>query len=72
MNRVILHGNCGKDPESRQVNEKTVTKFSMATNKTYTDASGQKITDTSWHNIVLWGRVAETASKYVKKGKSVV
>lgn len=72
MNKVFLHGNCGKDPESRQVNNKTVTKFSLATNKTYTDASGQKITDTSWHNIVLWGKVAETASKYVKKGTSLI
>jgi single-strand DNA-binding protein len=72
MNKVFLHGNCGKDPESKVINQKTVTKFSLATNKTYTDASGQKITDTSWHNIVLWGKVAETASKYVKKGTSLI
>jgi single-strand DNA-binding protein len=72
MNKVILHGNCGKDPESRKVNEKTVTKFSLATNKTYSNNVGEKITDTSWHNIVLWGKVAETASKYVKKGMSII
>ena len=72
MNRVILFGNVGKDPESKQINGKTVTKFSLATNKTYTDASGQKITETQWHNIVLWGKVAETASKYVKKGSSII
>lgn len=72
MNKVILYGNCGKDPESKQINGKTVTKFSLATNKTYTDAAGQKITDTCWHNIVLWGKVAEMASKYVKKGSSII
>ena len=72
MNRVYLYGNCGKDPESRKVNDNTVTKFSLATNKTYNNSSGEKITETSWHNIVLWGKVAEIASKYVKKGTSLI
>jgi single-strand DNA-binding protein len=72
MNKVILYGNVGKDPESKVINQKTVTKFSLATNKSYSNAQGEKVTDTSWHNIVLWGKVAETASKYVKKGSSII
>ena len=71
MNRVTLYGNVGKDPESRTINEKTVTKFTLATNKTFTK-DGNKVTETQWHNIVLWGKVAETASKYVKKGSSLI
>jgi single-strand DNA-binding protein len=72
MNKCILYGNVGKDPESKVINQKTVTKFSLATNKSYTNQAGEKVTDTSWHNIVLWGKVAETASKYVKKGSSII
>ncbi len=72
MNKVILHGNCGKDPEARKVNNNTVTKFSLATNKTYTNSEGEKVTETQWHNIVLWGKLAETASKYVRKGSSLI
>ena len=71
MNRIYLFGNVGKDPESKQINEKTVTKFTLATNKTFTK-DGNKVTETQWHNIVLWGKVAETASKYVKKGSSLI
>ena len=72
MNKAILYGNVGKEPDSRKVGDSTVTKFSLATNKTYTDKSGEKVTKTQWHNIVLWGKVAETASKYVKKGTSLI
>jgi single-strand DNA-binding protein len=73
MNRVILHGNVGNDPDSKVLQSgNTVTKFSLATNKSYTDKKGEKITETQWHSIVLWGKVAETASKYVKKGSSLI
>ena len=72
MNRVTLYGNVGKDPESKTINGSTVTKFSLATNKTYPNKAGEKISETSWHNIVLWGKVAEIASKYVKKGSSLI
>lgn len=72
MNKVLLYGNVGKDPESKVINNKTVTKFSLATNKTYTNAAGEQIKETSWHNIVLWGKVAEIASKHVKKGSSLI
>ena len=73
MNKVILFGNVGKDPEVKHLeSNKVVAKFSLATNKSYTNQSGEKITDTSWHNIVLWGKLAELAEKYVKKGNSVI
>jgi len=72
MNKVQLFGNVGKDPESKQINGKTITKFSLATNKSYSNSSGEKITETQWHSIVLWGKIAETASKYVKKGNSLI
>jgi len=72
MNRIYLYGFVGKDPDTRTVNEKTVTKFSLATSKTFTNGAGEKITGTQWHNIVMWGKLAETASKYVKKGSSLI
>ena len=72
MNKVILFGNVGKDPDSKVINQKTVTKFSLATNKSYSNSAGEKVTETQWHSIVLWGKVAETASKYVKKGSSLI
>jgi len=72
MNKVILFGNVGKDPDSKVINQKTVIKFSLATNKSYSNSAGEKVTETQWHSIVLWGKVAETASKYVKKGMSLI
>ena len=72
MNRIYLYGFVGKDPDTRTVNEKTVTKFSLATSKTFTNGAGEKITGTQWHNIVMWGKLAETASKYVRKGSALI
>jgi single-strand DNA-binding protein len=73
MNKAILCGHVGKDPEVRSIaNDKKVAKFSLATNKSYMNHQGEKITETSWHNIVLWGKLAELAEKYVKKGNSVI
>jgi single-strand DNA-binding protein len=72
MNKCILFGNVGKDPEVKTFEGgNKVAKFSLATNKSYTK-NGEKITETSWHNIVLWGKLAELAEKYVKKGNSVI
>jgi single-strand DNA-binding protein len=71
MNKVILFGNVGKDPEVKQVGENKVAKFSLATNKSYTKA-GEKITETQWHNIVLWNKLAELAGNYIKKGSSII
>ena len=72
MNKWIGFGNVGKDPEVKKIGENTVAKFSLATNKSYTNAAGEKITETQWHNIILWNKLAELASKYVKKGSSLI
>lgn len=72
MNRVILHGNVGKAPEVKTIGESKVAKFSLATNKTFKNASGEKETKTEWHNIILWGKLAELAEKYVTKGSQLI
>jgi single-strand DNA-binding protein len=73
MNKCILFGNTGKDPEVKRLESgKVVAKFSLATNKKYTNQAGEKVTETAWHNIVLWGKLAELAEKYVKKGDSLI
>jgi single-strand DNA-binding protein len=69
INKVILVGNAGKDPEVRYLeNNVAVAKFSLATSETYKNKNGEKVTNTEWHNIVLWRGLAEVAEKYVKKG----
>ena len=69
VNKVILVGNVGKDPEVRYLNNETpVANFSLATSETYTNRNGEKVTQTEWHNIVLWRSLASVAEKYVKKG----
>jgi len=69
INKVILVGNVGKDPEVRHLDSGVaVTTFSLATSETYRNKEGQKVTNTEWHNIVLWRGLAEIAEKYVKKG----
>lgn len=72
MNKSILHGNVGKDPEVKTIGESKVAKFSLATNKTFKNASGEKETKTEWHNIILWGKLAELAEKYVTKGSQLI
>jgi single-strand DNA-binding protein len=70
VNKVILVGHVGKDPDVRHLDSGvTVARFSLATNETYTDKSGKKVTQTEWHNIVVWSKLAEVAEKYVKAGK---
>ena len=72
VNKAILIGNLGKDPEVRILDSgRSVANFSMATSESYKDKSGEKVTNTTWHNIVLWGPLAEIAEKYVKKGDRV-
>jgi single-strand DNA-binding protein len=69
INKVILIGNVGKDPEVRHLDSGvTVASFSLATSETYRNKEGQKVTNTEWHNIVVWRGLAEVAEKYVKKG----
>ena len=72
-NKVQLIGNLGNDPEIINLESgKTLAKFSIATNESYKNASGEKVTDTQWHNVVAWGKTAEIIEKYVTKGKEVM
>ena len=72
INKVILVGNLGKDPEVRYLEDRTpVASFSLATTETFKDREGQKQSRTEWHNIVLWRGLAQVAEKYLKKGNSV-
>lgn len=72
INKVILVGNLGKDPEVRHLESgATVANFPIATSEVYTDKNGQRVTQTEWHNVVLWRRNAEVAEKYLSKGRQV-
>jgi len=71
-NRVQLIGNLGNDPEIITMESgRKLAKFTIATNETYKNAEGEKITDTQWHNVVAWGKTAEIIETYVTKGKEV-
>ncbi len=71
-NKVQLIGNVGNEPEITNLESgKKVAKFSIATNESYKDSKGEKVTNTQWHNIVAWGKIAEIVEKYVGKGKEV-
>ena len=72
VNKVILVGNVGKDPETRYLEGGTaVCSFSLATSETYRNRDGERITNTEWHNVVLWRGLAEIAEKYVRKGSQL-
>ena len=72
VNKVILLGNLGKDPEVRRLDDgRGVANFSLATSETYKKKSGEKVTNTEWHNIVLWSPLADIAENYLKKGSQV-
>lgn len=72
VNKVILIGNLGKDPEVRYLdNGVAVANFSLATTENYKNKEGERVSQTEWHNIVLWRGLAEVAEKWLKKGSSV-
>lgn len=72
VNKVILIGNLGKDPEIRTMESgRKVANFPLATTEVYKDRSGERVETTEWHNIVLWGPSAEVAEKYLRKGMQV-
>jgi single-strand DNA-binding protein len=72
VNKVILVGHVGKDPEIRHLESGVaVASFSLATSETYTAKNGEKVSTTEWHNIVMWRGLAEIAEKYVTKGKQL-
>ena len=71
-NKVQLIGNLGNDPEVKTFEKgKKLAKFSIATNESYKNASGERITDTQWHNLIVWGKTADIVEKYLKKGNEV-
>ncbi len=71
-NRVSLIGNLGQDPQIRDLeNGKKVANFTVATNQGFRNAEGQKVQETTWHNIVAWNGLAETTAKYLRKGREV-
>jgi single-strand DNA-binding protein len=71
-NKVLLIGNIGQEPEIKEMKTGKMARFSLATNEAYKNAQGEKITETNWHNIVAWGKVAELVEQYVKKGDELV
>ncbi len=72
VNKVILIGNLGRDPEVRTTpSGQPVASFSIATNRRWRDRDGNRQEQTEWHNIVCWGRQAEIAGQYLTKGKQI-
>lgn len=71
-NSVRLIGNLGMSPEVKETaNGKKLAKFSIATNESYKDENGQKVEETIWHNLIVWGKQADIAEKYLTKGSEV-
>ena len=71
-NKVQLIGNLGNAPEVKNTEKgKKLAKFSIATNETYYNVKGEKVTETQWHNLIAWGKVAEIVEKYLIKGSEV-
>lgn len=71
-NSVQLIGRLGKDPEVKEFGKSKKASFTMATTDTYRNQKGEKVEDTQWHNIVIWGKLADVAESYLKKGVEVV
>jgi single-strand DNA-binding protein len=71
-NKVQLIGNAGSDPEIKTLEGgRKMAKFSLATHENYRNAKGEKVTETQWHNLVAWGKLAEIVEQFVQKGKEV-
>ncbi len=71
-NKVQLIGHLGNKPEIKNTDGgKKLAQFNLATNESYRNAKGEKVTDTQWHRVVAWGKLAEIAEKYLDKGKEV-
>lgn len=72
VNKVILIGNLGSDPEVRHLSSgSVVANFNIATSESYTNKNGEKVTQTEWHRIELWDGLAKVSEQYLKKGQSV-
>ncbi len=72
VNKVILVGNLGADPEVRKTaSQQSVTQFNLATSESWVNKDGERQEKTEWHRIVVWGKLAETCAKYLGKGRQV-
>lgn len=72
VNKVILVGNVGKDPEIRHLeNNLVLARFSLATSETYKNKNGEMVSNTEWHNIVAWRQLAELAERFIRKGRQL-
>lgn len=72
VNKVILVGHVGQDPAVKTFQNGGIgATFSVATNESYTSKSGEKVTNTEWHNIVVWNKLAEIAERYIRKGNQI-
>jgi len=70
-NSVTLIGRLGKDPEVKVFEKSKKASFSIATTDAYKNAKGEKVEDTQWHNVIIWGKLADVAAKYLKKGNEI-
>lgn len=71
-NKVMLIGNIGTSPEVKETSGgKKVARFSLATNDRYRNNKGEQVEDTQWHNIVIWGKLADVVEKYCNKGNEI-
>ncbi|WP_111708216.1 single-stranded DNA-binding protein [Lutibacter citreus] len=71
-NKVQLIGNLGNNPEIITLDSgKKLAKFTIATNESYKNAQGEKVTDTQWHNLVAWNKTAEIVERFLEKGKEI-
>jgi single-strand DNA-binding protein len=71
LNKVMLIGYLGNDPETRQTTNNAVCNFSVATSESYKDSNGEVVERTEWHRVVAWGKLADICSQYLKKGRQV-
>ncbi len=73
FHKIVLVGNLGRDPEMRYTpSGQAVTNMSVATNRSYTDSSGEKVDETVWFRVSVWGKQAESTHQYLRKGRQVL
>lgn len=70
-NSVRLIGHVGQDPEVKDAGKTKLAKFSLATNESRKNQDGEKVEETQWHNLIAWGKQAEVAGQYIKKGSEI-
>jgi single-strand DNA-binding protein len=71
VNKAIILGNVGKDPEVKQLNKGSVANIVVATSEKYTDKNGERQENTEWHNLVVYGKLVDVVEKYVNKGDKI-